>query len=45
MGLGKGEVSLRGGGRLADVVPTLLDLMGVEKADDMTGETLLQRGS
>jgi 2,3-bisphosphoglycerate-independent phosphoglycerate mutase len=43
-GLGKGAVSLRGGGRLADVVPTLLDLLGIEKSSDMTGESLLVRG-
>jgi 2,3-bisphosphoglycerate-independent phosphoglycerate mutase len=43
-GLGKGEVSLRSGGRLADVVPTLLDLLGLDKSPDMTGESLLVRG-
>jgi 2,3-bisphosphoglycerate-independent phosphoglycerate mutase len=42
--LGKGEVSLRSGGRLADVVPTLLDLMGLEPAPEMTGKTLIVRG-
>ncbi len=29
-------------GRLADLAPTLLDLMGVEKPDEMTGESLLK---
>jgi 2,3-bisphosphoglycerate-independent phosphoglycerate mutase len=43
LGLGKGEVSLRAGGRLADIAPTLLDLMGLPKADDMTGESLIVR--
>ncbi|HEV7292329.1 MAG TPA: 2,3-bisphosphoglycerate-independent phosphoglycerate mutase, partial [Devosia sp.] len=28
-------------GRLADVAPTLLDLMGLSKPDEMTGETLI----
>jgi 2,3-bisphosphoglycerate-independent phosphoglycerate mutase len=44
-GLGKGEVSLREGGRLADVAPTLLDLMGLPLAEDMTGESLIVRGA
>lgn len=44
LGLGKDEVSLRSGGRLADVAPTLLDLMGVPPAEEMTGESLLVRG-
>lgn len=30
-------------GRLADLAPTLLDLMGLPKPDEMTGETLLKR--
>jgi 2,3-bisphosphoglycerate-independent phosphoglycerate mutase len=44
-GLGKGDISLRGGGRLADVVPTLLDLLGLDKAEEMTGESLIRRGA
>ncbi len=32
---------LREGGRLADIVPTLIDLMGMEKPKEMTGESLL----
>ncbi len=43
LGLGKGEVMLRAGGRLADVAPTLLALMGLPKAGDMTGESLIVR--
>ena len=43
LGLGKGEVTLRAGGRLADVAPTLLDLMGLPKAGDMTGASLIVR--
>jgi 2,3-bisphosphoglycerate-independent phosphoglycerate mutase len=33
---------LREGGRLADVAPTLLDLLGFPKPAEMTGESLLQ---
>ena len=33
---------LRSGGRLADLAPTLLDLMGLPKPPEMTGESLLQ---
>jgi len=32
---------LRDGGRLADIFPTLLDLLGIEKPDAMTGASLL----
>jgi 2,3-bisphosphoglycerate-independent phosphoglycerate mutase len=34
--------SLRGG-RLADLAPTLLDLMGLEKPAEMTGQSLIAR--
>lgn len=34
------DVKLRSG-RLADIAPTLLDLMGLEKPAEMTGETLI----
>ncbi len=33
--------TLREGGCLADVVPTLIDMMGLEKPAEMTGESLL----
>ncbi len=36
-----GVKSLREGGNLADVAPTLLDLAGIEKPVEMTGETLI----
>ncbi|HML37092.1 MAG TPA: 2,3-bisphosphoglycerate-independent phosphoglycerate mutase [Bacillota bacterium] len=36
-------VTLMEGGVLADVAPTLLDLMGVEKPSEMTGHSLLIR--
>lgn len=34
---------LRQGGRLADLAPTLLDILGLEKPADMTGESLIIR--
>jgi 2,3-bisphosphoglycerate-independent phosphoglycerate mutase len=43
LGLGKDEVSLRDGGRLADIAPTVLELLGVEMAGEMTGESLIRR--
>jgi 2,3-bisphosphoglycerate-independent phosphoglycerate mutase len=33
---------LRQGGRLADVAPTLLEIMGIPKPEEMTGESLLR---
>jgi len=36
--------ALRQQGRLADISPTLLDLLGLEKPEEMTGETLLTKG-
>jgi 2,3-bisphosphoglycerate-independent phosphoglycerate mutase len=35
---------LRSGGILADVAPTVLDLLGIEKPEGMTGESLVERG-
>jgi 2,3-bisphosphoglycerate-independent phosphoglycerate mutase len=37
------NVAIREGGRLADVAPTLLDLMGLEKPVEMTGQSLIIR--
>ena len=34
-------VGLRAGGRLADLAPTVLQLMGLKQPVEMTGETLL----
>ena len=34
---------LKEGGRLCDIIPTLLELMGIEKPAEMTGESLLVR--
>ena len=35
--------TLKEGGRLADIAPTLLEMMGMEKPEEMTGESLLVR--
>ncbi|TDM12579.1 2,3-bisphosphoglycerate-independent phosphoglycerate mutase [Macrococcus lamae] len=37
------EVTLRDGGRLADLAPTLLELLGVEQPKEMTGESLIAK--
>ncbi|MEG0442620.1 MAG: 2,3-bisphosphoglycerate-independent phosphoglycerate mutase [Carnobacterium sp.] len=39
----KKDVTLREGGRLADIAPTMLDLLNVEKPAEMTGESLIQK--
>lgn len=36
----KGQ-SLRAGGRLADIAPTMLKLLGIQKPEEMTGESLV----
>ena len=43
-GKGTESATLRDGGRLADVAPTLLQLMGVPQPAAMTGHSLLQTG-
>ena len=35
------DYTLAEGGRLADIVPTLIDMMGMNKPDEMTGKSLL----
>ena len=42
-GAGCKSLKLRPSGRLADVAPTLLDLMGLPKPAEMTGESLIVR--
>jgi len=37
------DVKLRQDGRLADIAPTLLELMGLKKPEEMTGESLIQK--
>lgn len=36
-------VTVRDGGRLADLAPTMLDLLGIEQPDEMTGQTLIEK--
>jgi 2,3-bisphosphoglycerate-independent phosphoglycerate mutase len=40
-GLVAGKTKMRAGGRLADLAPTLLQLMGLPKPAEMTGESLI----
>ncbi len=40
-GLVAGKTKMRTGGRLADVAPTVLQLMGLPKPAEMTGESLI----
>ncbi len=41
-GLAAGKTMMRSGGRLADLAPTVLHLMGLPKPVEMTGESLIQ---
>jgi 2,3-bisphosphoglycerate-independent phosphoglycerate mutase len=41
-GYAAGRTAMRSGGRLADIAPTVLDLMGLPKPAEMTGRSLLQ---
>ncbi len=38
-----GRTQMRSGGRLADIAPTVLDLMGLPKPAEMTGESLVEK--
>lgn len=40
-GLAAGKTRMRSGGRLADIAPTVLHLMGLPKPAEMTGESLV----
>lgn len=40
IGIGLGDLKLKAG-RLSDLTPTMLDIMGVEKPKDMTGNSLI----
>ncbi|WP_404420477.1 2,3-bisphosphoglycerate-independent phosphoglycerate mutase [Nibricoccus sp. IMCC34717] len=42
-GFAAGKTAMRSGGRLADIAPTVLDLMGLPKPAEMTGESLIAR--
>ncbi len=41
---GEANWSLKNDGKLADIAPTLIDIMGLEQPKEMTGESLLVRG-
>jgi len=40
----RGKIRLRAKGILADIAPTVLDIMGLEKPSEMTGTSLVLRG-
>ncbi len=40
----RGDATLRGGGALRDVAPTLLDLLGLPQPAEMTGRSLFESG-
>lgn len=44
MHIAKNPKVIADGGRLADIAPTLLDIMGIKKPDEMTGKSLLKSG-
>ena len=37
------DAKLRSGGRIADVAPTMLEMLGIEQPPEMTGESLIER--
>jgi 2,3-bisphosphoglycerate-independent phosphoglycerate mutase len=37
-----GEVKLRSGGKLADIAPTILAILGIEQPKEMTGQSLIE---
>ena len=39
----KNQVTLRNDGILGDLAPTMLDLLGVEQPDEMTGKSLITK--
>lgn len=39
------NVKLRSGGRLCDLAPTILELMGIEKPAEMTGKSMIESAS
>ena len=39
--IGAGDVKLREGGCLADIAPTMLDLMGLNQPEEVDGKTLI----
>jgi 2,3-bisphosphoglycerate-independent phosphoglycerate mutase len=43
LGLGKDDVTMRTGGRLADIAPTICELLGITTAPQMSGKSLIIR--
>jgi 2,3-bisphosphoglycerate-independent phosphoglycerate mutase len=43
LGLGNGDVTMRTGGRLADIAPTICELLGITTAPQMSGKSLIIR--
>lgn len=41
LAIGLGDIKLREGGRLADLAPTMLSVLGLEKPEAMSGESLI----
>lgn len=39
----KKEIKLKENGKLADLAPTMLELMGIDKPEEMTGESLIEK--
>lgn len=37
------NVTLRSGGKLGDLAPTILDIMGIQKPKEMTGESIIAK--
>ncbi len=38
----KHKIKLRNGGKLADISPTILDILNIDKPEQMTGKTLIK---
>jgi 2,3-bisphosphoglycerate-independent phosphoglycerate mutase len=39
----RGNIKLRENGKLADVAPTILDLMGLNPPEEMTGKSMIEK--
>lgn len=41
--VGAGNISLKDGGKLCDIAPTMLELLGIEKPEEMSGNSLIKK--
>ena len=41
--IGCGDVKLRSGGVLADIAPTMLDILDLDKPQEMTGTSIIEK--